>query len=114
MLRRHDYGRLSFRRTTPYGTGVVPRAGTRTSPLVGIECEGSGSMVLSHNDPSLWRSIYGQTVAVNADRAAVARAACCAGSCRSPGAADRGQFRTAAAACRAAAPATAVRARLPP
>ena len=57
---------------------------------------------------------YGQTVAVNADRAAVARAACCAGPCRSPCAADRGQFRTAAAACKAAAPATAVRVRPPP
>ena len=52
--------------------------------------------------------------AVNADRAAVARAACCAGPCRSPCAADRGQFRTAAAACKAAAPTTAVRVRPPP
>src|SRR6267378_2545767 len=51
---------------------------------------------------------------VNADRAAVVREACYAGPCRSPYAADRGQFRTAAAACRAAAPATAVRARPPP
>ena len=46
--------------------------------------------------------------------AAVARAACCAGPCRSPCAADRGQFRTAAAACKAAAPTTAVRVRPPP
>ena len=55
-----------------------------------------------------------QTAGVNADRATVAREACCAGPCRSPCAADRGQFRTSAAACRAAAPATAVRARPPP
>jgi Antibiotic biosynthesis monooxygenase len=40
----------------------------------------------------------GQTAGVNADRAAVAREACYAGPCRSPCAADRGQFRTAAAA----------------
>src|SRR5260370_28597617 len=45
-----------------------------------------------------------QTAGVNADRAAVAREACCAGPCRSPCAADRGQFRTAAAACSTAQP----------
>src|SRR5205823_180527 len=56
----------------------------------------------------------GKTAGVNADRAAVAREACCAGPCRSPCAANRGQFRTAAAACRAAAPGTVVRARPPP